>query len=335
MQFFLEKAPPPLALLPLHFDVERHLLSSDIFVKSIQTAELMTKSINEIFFEGKLEARFYFLPSQRGGFIELIALSASLSALVLFHQSDTFQGFYKGLTGRDYNAYEASERLGEVIRDLLAGLLISTTKKIRELIGDDERLNKLLKYKTELIEKFQENNAVKGFGIGFKNDFPVKREKFNDHKCKRPMKRKPDKVLHLYGAVLKPVMIPKQKATWEILYTSSNYKSSKRSKIFNGFMKDEDFSSNFHYGDTRRKWPPEGIKIEVEALITQLSENGEIKSKLLHKIIKVISFDGKRLVPKNYIIGSASERYIEECLGRRPNLVIYNTDNQPTLFDDD
>jgi len=69
-------------------------------------------------------------------------------------------------------------------------------------------------------------------------------------------------------------------------------------------------------------------------LITQLSEDGEIKSKPVHEIIKVMSFDGKRLVPEDYVVGSASKSYIKDCLGQHQTLITYNTDYQPTLFDD-
>ena len=331
---FPEEVPPKLALLPLHFDVEEHLLSSDAFVKSIQATELMTKTINEVYFDGKLQAQFYILPPRRGGFIELIAFAATVSAVLVFHQSDTFKGFYKGLTGKDYDAYNASKKFGEVVRDLIAGLFTTDTEKIRELTSDDERFDRPLKSKSDFIKSCQSNDAIKGFGIGFDYDFQVKREDFKNHKSEGRIRRKPDKLLHLYGTVLKPVMIPNTRATWEILYTSANNKLLKRSKIFNGFMEDEDFSSKFHYGDTRRIWPPEGLKIEVEALITQFSEDGEIKPKPLHEIIKVISFNGTRLVPKDYVVGSASESYIEECLGQPQPLMPYNTGNQPTLFDD-
>jgi len=331
---FLEEVPPTLALLPLHFDVEEHLLSSDAFVKSIQAAELMMKSINEVYFEGKLQTAFYVLPPRKGGFIEIIAVSASVTAILVFHQSDTFKGFYKGLTGKDYDAFKASQKFSEVVRDLVAGLFTTDTEKIRQLTNDDERFDRPLKSKSDFINSCQSDDSIKGFGIGFAYDFQVKRKDFKKHKSEGRIRRKPDKLLHLYGTVLKPVMIPNTRATWEILYTSSNNKLLKKPKIFNGFMEDEDFSSKFHYGDTRRAWPPEGIKIEVEALITQLSEDGEIKSKPLKEIIKVLSFDGKRLVPKDYVVGSASESYVKECIGHHQSLITDNTVNQPTLFDD-
>ncbi|MCE2517263.1 MAG: hypothetical protein J4F41_05360 [Alphaproteobacteria bacterium] len=331
---FFEEVPPPLALLPLHFDVEEHLLASNVFVKAIETTELMTKAINEIYFDGKAQVHFYISPPRRGGFIEVIAIAASLTAILVFHQSDTFKGFYKGLTGKDYDAYQASKKFGEVIRDLIAGFFTSNTKQIRDLTKDDERFDRPLKSKSDFIESCQSNEKINGFGIGFDYDFQVERKDFKNHKSDGRLRRKPDKVLHLYGSVLKPVMLANQKATWEILYTTVDGQLLKTPKVFNGFMEDTDFSSNFYYGDTSRKWPPEGVKIEVEVLITQLTEAGEIKSKPVHEITKVISFDGERLVPSSYIIGSASEKYLEKCLSQKTVLEVYKTNDQPTLFDD-
>lgn len=197
------------ALLPIHFDLPRHEIPLNTFVRTAEQIETIIASFNQKFFDGALEYEILVLPPEEGSFLAKLGLLVAGGAYILwnFIESDIGKGFIKGLT--EHEPAYWSEDIGARIRAKTislrsesattldaeservlcregAGLIVSMTKSF--MLKDETELKSIGFTVSGFREGFAARNnfykacnAMKDLrGIGFEEDhhFPIKRKDF-------------------------------------------------------------------------------------------------------------------------------------------------------------
>lgn len=102
-------------IIYIHFDVDRHHISVETFIRTAESARDIVKALDKTFFDGALDYELVIVPPEAGTFLTKLALvgGISLTALTIL-DTDVVSGFVKGLTKK--TPAEWTEKIGEELR---------------------------------------------------------------------------------------------------------------------------------------------------------------------------------------------------------------------------
>ena len=249
---FLEEVPPTLALLPLHFDVEKHYLQTSTLISGLQAIEDVVQGLNNFHFNGGLQVKVIALPSEEGGYLANIALvvgiGASLvgiaSGLVYVHESDTLRVAVEEYNGKPYEHEEVTRNLSGVFRDSVGGFFLISNDKLRDLSDDSPVLDKAIRSKFRFMRQCINDRDVRGLGFSHSNDFRITGGDFWKHICNVRERVKPIDILHLRGFVASSVVLEGTERQWAIRVTHSGHNKLRKPYEMSAYLVDDDFAAD-------------------------------------------------------------------------------------------
>jgi len=300
---FLETPPKSINILPVHLDVQNHMILGSTFTAAVTAAEQISKAIIDVYLNGDASLQVYLLPAEQGSFLGKLALVVTIGVgVITIHGHDDFAKLVEGYTGQPYDSGKTMQNLGELLKDATGGFFQIKNEVCKEIVKDNPRFDRAFKAKSDFVEACSRNRDVDGIGFFQRSTFPIRRADFVKHISKPIVRLKPTEVFHVYGHVLSPVLLANESKPWALKVTHINMTQLKKPKTLSAKMTDKDFLMNFFAGRHPVKVSSSPELMEAEVQVSQITEDGEIKKRPVKEIRKVISFNGERLVPENYSI---------------------------------
>lgn len=298
---FLETPPKLVNILPVHLDVQNHMILGSSFVAAVKATEQVSKAIIDVHLNGDALLQVYLLPAEQGSFLGKLALVITIGeGAINIHGHEDFAKLVQGYTGRPYDSGRTMQNIGELLKDATGGFLQIENEVWKKIVKDNPKFDKAFKAKSEFIESCSRNSDVNGIGFSQRPTFPIRRADFAKHISKPIIRYKPTEVFHVYGHVLSPVLLANENKPWALKATHINMTQLKKPKTLSATMADKDFLIDFFAGHHPVKVSSSPDLMEAEIQVSQITEDGEIKKRPVKEIRKVISFNGERLVPENY-----------------------------------
>ncbi|MBC6402350.1 MAG: hypothetical protein GDA35_01740 [Hyphomonadaceae bacterium] len=214
----IEDHDNPFAEIIYHFDLPANSLPLKQFIDTASASQSILDDFNKNIFGNKVEFEIRVRPSEKGGFIEVLAVIISGGvSLLAFLGTDIGKSYFKGLTGKKpsewakdigekhrkwlenlkrNNAEEnteiisapepviGGERISDEERDaaalaeLLVGFLAADADKLQQAGLTPEKFSKAFEARNAIYEACIGNPDVKGLGFDRSHDFPIKRSDF-------------------------------------------------------------------------------------------------------------------------------------------------------------
>lgn len=298
---FLESPPKSVNILPVHLDVQNHMILGSTFASAVTATEQISKAIIDVHLNGDAVLQVYLLPAEQGSFLGKLALVVNIGVGAITIQGhDDFAKLVEGFTGGPYDSGRTMQNLGERLKDAAGGFLSIENEVCKNIVKDNPRFDKAFNAKSDFIESCSRSNDVNGIGFSQRSTFPIRRADFVKHISKPIVRVKPTEVFHVYGHVLSPVLLANESKPWALKATHINMTQLKKPKTLSATMTDRDFLMDFFAGRHPVKISSSPDLMEAEVQVSQITEDGEITKRPVKEIRKVIFFNGERLVPENY-----------------------------------
>ena len=302
-----------LSVLPLHFDVENHLIETETLISGIKAVEDIATAINNVHFDGNLSFRVCALPSNEGGHIVNLvlvvatAIVGGIPVAISINESKTLAGFIEGYTGKPYDPSKISRYLGRALRNATGGFLLTENKDITDITQDNPDYDKSFKSKSDFMCSCLNNTDILGLGFSNEHKFPIKRVDLIKHISDSKERIKPSQVQLVSGHIVSPVLLEHENRQWAIKVTHEDKNRLNKPKLISAHLDDEEFARDFFAGKHPVKDSDAPDSIEVEILISKVTKDGKTKGGRIREIKKVILFKDERLVDEEYKVGTASK----------------------------
>jgi hypothetical protein len=194
---------------PIHFDVPEHFIPLELFIETAEAVSKIAENLNEEVFSGQIEYHLLVLPAEDGSFKTKLAIfvTATLSGLWIFVESDVGQAFIKGLTGQkpeywaeiagsevreqllsDEDVGTVQEHEGEKDKCAAAKLLTSSTRGILENSSEQiartgvsgDSFDKAIEGRNDFFESCIAVEDLRAVGFADEPKFPIDRAQFVD-----------------------------------------------------------------------------------------------------------------------------------------------------------
>lgn len=206
----LPSEPPPIGLIPIHFDVPGHYLPLATFIGTANQTRAVIDAFNREVFDGRLQFEVFVLPAEDGSFKTKlgVALLAGWGVVWSFSESDIGKAFIKGLTTHE-PAYWA-EAAGQMVREKLAApatppagnpadpgrtrlecqteaVIIAESAKsflqtdhsqLRRVGITTQKFRDAFEARNVFYEACSADRKVRALGFSDSEDFPIKRKDF-------------------------------------------------------------------------------------------------------------------------------------------------------------
>lgn len=316
---FLEEVPPTLALLPLHFDIDSHVIKIDTLISGLKAVDEIAKGLNKVHFNDQLSLTVLALPSEEGGFLANVGLAVRLlgatslatlgsaASAISIYESDVFASWYQECTGEELTKNAMSKELSEVFVCAVQGVLLTSVGEMTDFINRTPDFDGAIRSKTRLMRHCINDHDVRGLGFSSSHDFRITRGDFWKHISNIRERVKPIDILHLRGFVASSVVLEGTARQWAIRVTHSGQNKVDKPYEISAYLFDDDFAADLFKGHHPVREDAQPDAIEVEILVSKVTRDGKVVNKSMKQITKVISFKGERLVADDYEIGSASD----------------------------
>lgn len=275
--------------LPLHFDVPGHYLPAGHYITAIKSVKTVMDELSRRAFEDKLRVELIVLPAEHGSFKSITKVvvktakgvtvaAGTLGGMIAFTETNTFKGLVTGLTGREFDHYEVSKDVGELIRDMALGIFTTENEKLDKAIPADVNLDRAIRAKSDFYVACAANPTVSGVGFTEEPEFPIKRASFPFH-ISRDRVRPVESDFRLYEAIIiSPVDVDKD-IKWE-------FQDTETKAIIRAHMRDEDFKRKFLNGTypLKKSNHDDVVKILVEYRMQEKNGEIEIKDTLVNAV---------------------------------------------------
>lgn len=200
-----------LQIVTLHFDVPEHYLNIDEFVIAARSTEQIIDDLNAHLFKGKLKYEIVVLPPEAGSLKERLGIKVTTVAALIFFGGmigpEFASGFIKGLTGK--SVFELGEIVGGVPANILEsaeevwdeslvavflaeatqGFFQTKTENLEKCGVTRERFSSAYEGRNKFYESCYRNPEIAGIGFDDREDFPIKRNDFNNFIVEIPERR--------------------------------------------------------------------------------------------------------------------------------------------------
>jgi len=275
---FFETPPKSVNILPVHLDVQNHMILGSTFVSAVTATEQISKAIIDVYINGDVSMQVYLLPAERGSFLGILAFVVSIGAgAISIHGHKDFAKLVEGYTGKPYDSGRAMLNLGKLLKDATGGFFQIENEVCKQIVKNDPRFDKAFKAKSDFIESCSRSGEVAGIGFSQRSTFSIRRPNFVKHISKPIVRLKPTEVFQVYGHVLSPVLLANENKPWALKVTHINREQLKRPKTLSADMADRDFLTDFFAGRHPIKVSSSPDLMEAEVQVSQITEDGEIK----------------------------------------------------------
>jgi len=220
---FLETPSKSVNILPVHLDVQNHMILGSTFASAVTATEQISKAIIDVHLNGDAVLQVYLLPAEQGSFLGKLALVVTIGVeAITIHGHDDFAKLVEGYIGRPYDSGRTMQNLGELLKDATGGFLSIENEVSKNIVKNNLMFDKAFKAKSDFIESCSRSNDVNGIGFSQQSTFPIRRADFVKHISKPIARLEPAEVSYVCGHVLSPVLLANEKRPWALKATHIN-----------------------------------------------------------------------------------------------------------------
>lgn len=325
-------------LLPIHFDLPRHVIPLQTFIDTAESAGRIAEVVNQEFFGGTLLLEIVIIPPEEGSFLSKLGINVKVAGVFIAGAmlsgpfGDISSGVMEGILTK--NPSDIGKALGEGIRsaydELVSGsedqeakcvaasvMTVATVKWI--LQEDNEELEALpvspalkdaLVAKRRFYEACSAVPDLKGIGFSRQPTFPIRRSEFQ--RLSEIPEGSDDDEWHV--AIEN---ITGTSPNWNRKDTARDWKGADQEGHVRYFViRDERFWEMVYRGELEPR--------VADSMRVQWAYKQGPKRRKNHIVLRVLEFNGVKVSPE------MSDRELRPFLNsfRRVD------DREPTLFDD-
>ena len=151
--------------LYFYFDTIESKLSISAFSQMVNSIDVVTNDISQLFLGEKTKCKVYILPPEDGSFKSKFAITLVTIAVGL--STNFADGFIEGLTGHDVKYY--GQEFGTFVKDATIGIFSKTKNELNKIIPTNVILDKSIEAKSKFYLSIVNDKNIKSLGFS-KND---------------------------------------------------------------------------------------------------------------------------------------------------------------------
>ncbi len=205
----IEDSERPFGEIIYHFDLSAHSLPLKQFVDTAYASQTILDDFNEHIFDKKIRYELRVLPSEEGGFIEVLGLVTGGLWGIL--GTDIGKAYFRGLTEKEpsewveglgekhrkwlnrnktteieiepeqtaiFKPVTEDERVAETLIEFLVSFLAANMDKLQQVGLTPEKFRRAFQARNAIYEACIDNPEIEGLAFDRSHDFPIKRADF-------------------------------------------------------------------------------------------------------------------------------------------------------------
>lgn len=270
-------------------ETDKHFISAEDYKVFIDSIEETLADINTKLLNSRANYKLCIVANKEGGFWSIFGLTVSLvggSFAIL--DSGFVHGFYKELTGHDYDTAEIGKKAAVFMKDITVGLFSKTATQLSKIIPTELNFDKAINAKNKFYRMCGTSTDIVGVSFSDSIEPEIQKKDFVHYISQDTDSNLPPEQFVDVVTIVKSVNVDSD-AKWSV-------KVGDNTKPQYVDMLDEDFRKDFLAGKYALKQTKQDDKMKVLLEKKKKYENGREKDMRL-AIVKVYEFNNAKILP--------------------------------------
>lgn len=273
-----------------HFDTIESQFNSSAFNQMINSINIVTNNISQVFLGEKAECQIDILPTENGSFKSKFKITIKKTTAIaatfyiILSSTNFFDGFVEELTGNEPKYY--GSRLVTFVKDITVGIFSKPKDELNKIIPSNGLLDKSIEAKSKFYLSIANDNNIKSLGFSEEDKTLIKKSDMGLYISDDIIRDVDNIEEYAKLTIIKPVTV-KSTQSWtlrdEIKRRNDDYK-----------ILDEEFKSLVWngYNPLKENKKPDEILAKIEYV--KEMKNG-VTSTIATNITEVYQFNNKKL----------------------------------------
>ena len=271
-----------------HFDTIESQLNMIAFNQMVNSINIVTNNVSQVFLGEKAECQIYILPIENGSFKSKIKITliATATTIGLGLASTFTDGFIEGLTGHDVKYY--GKNSGTFVKDITVGIFSKPKDELNKIIPSNGLLDKSIEAKSKFYLSIANDNNIKSLGFSEEDKTLIKKSDMGLYISDDIIRDVDNIEEYAKLTIIKPVTV-KSTQSWTL-----RDETKRRNDDYK--ILDEEFKSLVWngYNPLKENKKPDEILAKIEYV--KEMKNG-VTSTIATNITEVYQFNNKELLP--------------------------------------
>ena len=196
-------------IIYFYFNTIESQLSMSAFNQMVNSIDIVTKDVSQVFLGEKAKCQIYILPPEEGSFKSKFAITIILP-IAIGISTNFSDGFIEGLTGHDSKYY--GNKLGTFVKDATVGIFSKTKDELNSIIPNDVILDKSIEAKSKFYLSIVNDNNIKSLGFTKEDKSLIQRNNMGSYISKDIIRDVDNIEEYAKLTIIKPVTVQSQQA---------------------------------------------------------------------------------------------------------------------------